>query len=279
MADNDATPDRASDGDEGAPEPGSTPNPASTTGSASIAGPASKTAPAAQHEQADGDAPGYRFKPSDYMSLAALIISATTAFYNLLGWLEGPTISFRLPELVSFHCYPATESNGSLECGPASSVMIAANNMTYVNKGRSEYSGVLLDETATLRISGRKDATLHWQEFSNVTTLGSGATTATATVIPGSSSIAHETRFFARDEACKDPCDERRNFVPWSEFVTTVSDPGRTVNILFTAKLSTRGEVSVSASCDVFFSKTDRAELRQLGVKKTRLTSQTCVAK
>jgi hypothetical protein len=233
-----------------------------------------------QRTGSEARAPGYRFKPSDYMSLAALIIAAVTAIYSLLGWLQGPTILFRSPELVSFHCYPAIQKQGSLECGPNSNVMIAATNMTYVNEGRPEYGGILLDETAILRISSRKDATLHWHEFSNVTTLATGAVTlASATVIPGSSSVAHETRFFARDEPCSAPCDPRSNFVPWSAFVAAVAEPARAVSIVFSARVSARGEIVRSGVCNVFMSEVDRAEFRKLGVGKTSITSLTCVTR
>src|SRR5262249_31190466 len=121
----------------------------------------------------------YRLKPSDYMSFAALAISAVTAIYNLVGWWQGPVISFVAPEKVSFHCYPAKpNAEDDLECHPKSNLAVRATNLTYVNNGRHEYGGALLDETATVRISSLGEVTLHWNEFSNLNTGGSSSTNA-----------------------------------------------------------------------------------------------------
>lgn len=217
-----------------------------------------------------------KLKFSDYISLIALLIAAAGAAYALVGWLKGPVISFQSPELISFHCYPATEQGDSIICGADSNVMVAGTNMTYVNAGRPEYNAVLLDETATLHISSRKDAVLHWHEFSNVTTLGAQGTLAYATVVPGASSIAHETRFFAREQPCAAPCDARENFVPWSEFVAAAADPKRTIAVTFSARVSAGGDVLLSKTCNVYLSDAARVEFKAQGSLKTRITSLTC---
>jgi len=217
-----------------------------------------------------------RLKFSDYIALIALSIAVLGAIYNLIGWLKGPVVSFRSPELVSFHCFPATEQGDNLICGSDSNVMIAGTNMTYVNAGRAEYSAVLIDETATLEIPSRKSALLHWHEFSNVTTLGAQGTLAYATVIPGASSIAHETRFFAREEPCVSPCDPGEDFVPWSVFVAALADPKQAIKVKFSAKVSAGGEIEQSSECAVFISDAVRSEFKTKGSLKTRITSLTC---
>jgi hypothetical protein len=221
---------------------------------------------------------GDQLKPSDYMSFVALLISVATATYNLVGWFEGPTITFRPPQLVSFHCYPATKKNEGVECDQESNVMLAGTSMTYVNSGRPEYGGILLDEAAAIHISTRSEATLHWQEFSNLATLGTGNfTLASATMIPGSSSIAHETRFFARDEPCIAPCNPRSNFVRWSDFAAAAADPANRISVTFSTRVATPNERMLTGTCDVFIDEVDRAQFHQLGIKKTNITSLTCV--
>jgi hypothetical protein len=154
--------------------------------------------------------------------------------------------------------------------------MIAATNMTYVNDGRAEYGAILVDELATLRIGDGNSATLHWHEFSNVTTLNAASVMAAATLIPGASSIAHETRFFARDEACAAPCDPHRNFIPWKQFIAAASDKEQQISVIFSARTRARREKVYSKTCGLFISDRDRSRLAAQGSKITRITSLTC---
>ena len=148
--------------------------------------------------------------------------------------------------------------------------------MTYINEGESGYNGLLVGETATLKLGDRSEVELKWQEYSDVTTLGASGRDAIAQVIPGASVIAHETRFFPRDEACSLPCDVRKNFLAWKDFAAAVGDSHTTVSIKFTATLRGQNETKTSAKCRVFLEPIDREDFARLGLAKTNATSLVC---
>ncbi|UPJ53446.1 hypothetical protein IVB30_20280 [Bradyrhizobium sp. 200] len=220
---------------------------------------------------------GLSLKPSDYISLTALALSLTTALYNGWGWLQGPKVSFYPPELVSFHCTEVEGPEDKPKCKPDSHVFIAGSSMTYLNSGRPEYGAVLLEELATLSFDPKRPIKLHWHEFANLTSLSASSSQAAAIQLPGASSIAHETRFFARDEACKSPCDPAKNFMKWTDFLDHLVTKKEDATVTFSAKWRGGGEPEIqSAACKAFISDEDRTRwARKLG-ELTRLSSLTC---
>ncbi|MET4481597.1 hypothetical protein ABIB66_006157 [Bradyrhizobium sp. F1.13.3] len=245
--------------------------------------------PSADHQTKPSEAPGkspstegakpsgLSVKPSDYISLTALLISLSTAVYNAWGWVQGPRVSFYPPELVSFHCTAVEGPDEKPKCKADSNVFVAGSSMTYLNSGRPEYGAVLLEERAALAFSPQQPVTLHWQEFANLTSLSASSSQAAAIQLPGASSIAHETRFFPRDEPCKSPCNPAKNFMRWTDFLDHVVTKKQDVTVTFSAKWRGGGEPeSQSRACSVFVRDDDRKKwATELG-ELTRLSSLTC---
>src|SRR4051812_46044697 len=93
----------------------------------------------------------------NWISLTALVLSVGTVMWQVTGYLRGAQVEFLPPTSVTFRFWSA---------GPANSVALSATTMNYLNQGRKDYDGLVLDEHAEIGLSASAAPTrLDWWWF------------------------------------------------------------------------------------------------------------------
>lgn len=151
--------------------------------------------------------------------------------------------------------------------------------MTYLNKGDADYNGVVLREQAKIRFPS-KEIVLNWQYFSNITTVGNtGESNAAPTLIPGRSSVSHETRFFPKLLVCgrgmKD-CDSHYNWYLWGHFINEILSKEKInfIDFEFTGEVQERDVERRVWHCRVIFTEDTLSRLRKRIVKERATLSK-----
>lgn len=192
------------------------------------------------------------FNAGNWISLVALVLSLLTAGWQIAGFIAGPRIEFVAPSSITFRYMPY---------GRREPTALSATSMNYLNNGRKDYDGLVLDETATLRFAGR-NVSLSWWWFLSAD--GSATEQAHPVVVPGAGLTSHETRFVPLVGQCKqgDACSADvpyDNFLPWSEFLSlATAGTAAKVDVEFNVTIRERGLRTFTHRCRVTFDESIR---------------------
>lgn len=185
----------------------------------------------------------------DAGSVVALVISVTTAAWQIAGYLSGPEVQLIAPTSVTFRHWPV---------GDRSTTALTATTMNYVNHGRKDYDALVMEEEAELQFAGRSPLLMKWWWF--VGPDGSPQEQAHPVVVPGGGVRAHETRFAPRIRLCPptQSCDEaisHADFLPFDQFLALAASDAdtATVRIKLKARIFERDDRQIDYECVVRF--------------------------
>ena len=183
----------------------------------------------------------------NWISLVALCIAVGTAAWQTGGYFVGPDLAFIPPTSVTFRYSPY---------GGRSSLALSATTMNYVNEGRKDYDGLVLDEQVSLQLTAANPTVLNWWWFLGPD--GTATEQAHPVVVPGAGLAAHETRFAPFVQSCsvQQVCTEAhayRNFFSWSLFLKTAADATQLphIDLLFTVRMRERKTRTFEYKCRV----------------------------
>jgi hypothetical protein len=156
----------------------------------------------------------------DIVALIAIFLSVGSVVYNVIGALEGADIQSYPPERISIF----KETLGGTD------YVAFVVPMTYTNKGRAGYNGVLKREVIRFNIGG-KQYLHHWHEFVNTSIDQKGypikekKEDAQPFVITAGNVVGHETLFFPRSTEPKGTQKDNKweNFLKWDDFCAALA--------------------------------------------------------
>jgi hypothetical protein len=200
-----------------------------------------------------------RIKASDRIALIALFLSLATVGWQIVGHIQGPMISFIPPITVTLQYHPY---------GEGAAIALTASSMNYLNDGRKDYDGLVLDEKATITGLGDHPITLEWWWF--MAPQGSANDQAHPVVVPGGGLTSHETRFTPVVRPCPsaNKCTDEvaySNFFPWERWLISVADKSVLphLDIDFSMTIRERRDRVLTYQCRVLFDERVRGKMRE----------------
>lgn len=161
------------------------------------------------------------------------------------------------PASVTFRYWPA---------GDREAVALTATTMNFLNDGRKDYDGLVVEEAVQLNMYGLNKILLNWWWF--VGPDGSPLEQAHPVVVPGAGLIAHETRFVPLIRTCKEsaPCGDdvsHANFLRWARFLELASgSPAHhQISIVLSVRVRERTERTLTYSCKAWLDSRTRAAM------------------